>query len=107
MTFSGGCETAPDGMVCIPKGDAVIGSTAEEIENAISETKLEIEDRQTKLKSAKSRSERADLLEEINFMKSQIGMIRTEAPRTKVFLDTFYIDKNEVTNKDYFECVKA
>jgi formylglycine-generating enzyme required for sulfatase activity len=30
-----------------------------------------------------------------------------ERPQRKVFIQTFYIDKYEVTNKDYRECVKA
>lgn len=93
-------------MVCIPAGDAVIGSTQEEIDRAISETEKEILDRTERLKKAKSRSERSDLYEEINFMKTQKDMIRSEGPQYQVFVDTFYIDKNEVTNAEYFKCVK-
>lgn len=105
-SWTSDCENAPDGMVCIPAGTAVIGSTQEEANLAISQTKDFIRDRSAKLKKAKSRSEIADLKEEIAFMKTQIGMIQSEVPRYTVELDTFYIDKHEVTNQDYNECVE-
>ncbi len=33
--------------------------------------------------------------------------LRAESPRHRVILQTFYIDKTEVTNQDYLKCMKA
>ncbi|MEM7180608.1 MAG: SUMF1/EgtB/PvdO family nonheme iron enzyme [Spirochaetota bacterium] len=106
-TDAAACENPPPGMVCIPAGKAVLGSTKEEADAAIQQTRQEIRDREDKLQKAKKSSLAADLREEIAFMKRQIAMIRSEVPRQEVFLSTFYIDTYEVTNQEYRKCVAA
>ncbi len=70
------------GMVQIPAGDAVQGSTPEQLQLAYDTCAKE--DKQCSVK----------------------GM-EDELPQHTAYLDAFYIDVNEVTNADYARCVQA
>ncbi|MCB1159390.1 MAG: formylglycine-generating enzyme family protein, partial [Leptospiraceae bacterium] len=106
--IEGDCENPPEGMVCIPGGNAIIGSTREEADRAIEQAKKDLEDRLGRLKEQKlSRSQIADLKEEIELIKKQPSFIESEVPRQTVYVKTFYIDKYEASNAEYRECIKA
>lgn len=102
------CQQPPTGMRCIPAGPTIIGSTRKQAQQAIDQTKQEIKDRKKKLqRKGLSRSQIADLKEEIAFMNRQIAMIWSEIPQQQVYISTFYIDKYEITNEDFRKCVDA
>ncbi len=76
-TVPWGCESKPEGMILIPKGEFLMGSN-------------EVD------KEAKA----------LQYGSSKPWYVN-ERPMRKVFLDDFYIDKVEVTNRKYKEFVDA
>ncbi|MGK7345133.1 MAG: formylglycine-generating enzyme family protein [Candidatus Nitrospinota bacterium M3_3B_026] len=80
---AGGSPAArsPEGMVFIPGGEFLMGSSAEEVE-------------QVRAAYGKRRMYRDYAFD-------------AETPKRKVRLKAFYIDRHEVTNEEYYEFVKA
>ncbi len=79
--FAWGGQAAPEGMVLVPEGEFLMGSSRQEIDE---------------LKKVFGHRE---LYRDYPFEK--------EMPKRKVWLKAFYIDKHEVTNKEYAEFVTA
>jgi len=78
-------EDSPPGMVFIPSGEFLMGTDLEEITEIVRKHNLAALDGGT---------------EEIKMMAQLYGF-SSEAPAHTVTTDAFYIDKTEVTNKDY------
>jgi formylglycine-generating enzyme required for sulfatase activity len=76
-----GAKPAPDGMVLIPDGEFLMGSTPEEIE------------------AVKKEFGKKELFKNYAF--------DAEVPKRKVWLKAFYIGINEVTNLEYIEFINA
>jgi formylglycine-generating enzyme required for sulfatase activity len=79
--FAWGGQPAPEGMVLVPEGEFLMGSSQQEI---------------NELKKVFGHRE---IYRDYPFDK--------EMPKRKVWLKAFYIDKHEVTNKEYAEFVTA
>jgi formylglycine-generating enzyme required for sulfatase activity len=79
--FATGADKAPDGMVFIPGGEFLMGSSAEEI--------------------AKVKKKFGNRSQYANYHFSD------ETPKKKVYLPPFYIDRHEVTNDEYAKFLKA
>jgi formylglycine-generating enzyme required for sulfatase activity/predicted Ser/Thr protein kinase len=71
---------APSGMVYVPAGEFIMGSTDAEVDSAVPLC---------------------------NYGDCQRSWFEIEQPRHPVYLDAFYIDKTEVTNAQYQKCVEA
>lgn len=80
------CPPGPPGMVCIPGGKSIIGRKAERPGEAKA--------------GARWVSEAWD-------GETSNVMMGNETPEHLVELDTFYIDRNEVTNAEFDKCVQA
>ncbi len=76
-----GAEKVPDGMVFIPGGEFLMGSTAEEV--------------------AKMRKKYGNRQLYADYHFSD------ETPKKKIYLPPFYIDRHEVTNSEYAKFLKA
>ncbi|MDH4183583.1 MAG: formylglycine-generating enzyme family protein [Nitrospinota bacterium] len=72
---------APEGMVLVPEGEFVMGASAEETH------------------SLKEQYASNRLYKDYNF--------KWEEPKRKVFLKAYYIDRTEVTNREYLRYIKA
>ncbi len=79
--FAWGAQAAPEGMVLVPEGEFIMGSSQQEI----NEVKKVFGHR--------------ELYRDYPFEK--------EMPKRKVRLKAFYIDRHEVTHKEYAEFIKA
>lgn len=98
------CEKAPENMVCIPGGKAIIGKMGPNQKKPIDTTnKEEFEKRYSKNKKFNG-SKRIMVHWQTYDSYATIG---NEKPAYIVDVDTFYMDKYEVTNEQYWECVKA
>ncbi len=98
------CATAPPGMVCIPGGKAVIGKMAPDQKEPIDTTDPEKFAKRFSLNRKFNPAKRIMVHWQTYDSYATIG---NPEPAYIVDVDTFYMDKYEVTNKEYWECVKA
>lgn len=98
------CQKAPKDMVCIPGGKTVIGKKNEGQKAPIDTTDKE-KFRKRFTKDKKFKGSKRIMIHWQTY--DSYATIANEKPAYIVDVNTFYIDKYEVTNEQYWECVKA
>lgn len=81
LTVHAGEKKPKDGMVFIPGGEFLMGSSPEEV------------------RAVKEKYGKRDLYKNYPFEQ--------EEPKRNIFVDSFYIDRHEVTNREYARFIKA